>query len=420
MGDLVLAETLFSALRERNPHARLELLCRQDVAPVVGLYARPPDAVHAFPFDPYRWGVPSDLIAAEIREVAARVGTDVACFISAELRATALSEALAAVFASPVTIIGDTSGRAQADDVFILLRKLGVATNPVVRRLAHVPKEHELDRYARLADAPERRRPSLRPAQPGNGERRRLEVFPFGSAPLNRWPLERTVAAAERIAERYGLDVRLVGSEKQRPLLENLAAMFARPPDIFAGTPARLPTLAEELTEAFGYVGVDTGLVHLAAAYGVPGVTIYGGEMWPAYAPWQTASAGVLAPIPCFGCSWDCAFEHAFCIDGVDVDAIVKAFDAVAADGRAGEVVVELEAFTSRERAILEAASNAYRKAQADRLARLAVITRLRDILRRYAVRATRQRRKANASLRRLTGAAEEAVGLLEPWKARR
>jgi hypothetical protein len=149
-------------------------------------------------------------------------------------------------------------------------------------------------------------------------------------------------------------------------------------------------------------------------------VTIYGGGHWPAYAPWQPASAGVFAPIPCFGCSWDCAFEHAFCLDGVDVDAVVRAFDTVAAGGRAGALLVEVEAFTSRERAILGAASSAYRKAQADRLARLAVITRLRDILRRYAVRATRQRRKASASLQRLTGAAQQAVGLLEPWKARR
>jgi heptosyltransferase-2 len=417
IGDLVLAESLFAALRERNPFARLELLCRQEAAPIAGLYAHPPDAIHAFPFDPYRWDVPSDLIAAEIRALAAIVGPGVDVFISAELQSTYLSDVLAAVLASPEAAIGDTSGSGVPFEAFMLMRKLDVVPNRSLRRLAPSGSdEHELDRYARLAGVPSRRLPALRRFEPALNERPWIAMFPLASKPIQRWPLERTVDVGTRIADRHGASIRLVGSAAQRPDLENVARMFRVVPEVVTGTPADLPDVAGELSTAFGYVGLDTGLVHIAAAYGVPGVAIFGGGHWPAYAPWQSNSVAVLSPIPCFHCNWDCAFERAFCLDGVDANAVADAFDAVAG-GRTNIAPVEIDAFSPRERAMFEGGALAYRKAHADRVGRLAVTTRLRDIVHRWSARAGANRNKAQAGLTRLEGATRSAIELLERLK---
>jgi hypothetical protein len=194
-----------------------------------------------------------------------------------------------------------------------------------------------------------------------------------------------------------------VGSAAEAPALAALAA--ASPGDGFgtvAGGPADLADVAALIANAHGYLAIDTGLAHLAAAYGVPGVTIYGGGTWPAYAPWAERSAGVVTPIPCFGCGWDCAFDHAHCIESVAEDDVVRAFRAVRS-GSEQTFIVEHEAYEPRERTLFAEASHVYRAAQADRAARLRAIIRLRDILERYALRSRTRQLGTSSKLDHLT-----------------
>ncbi|HWT07291.1 MAG TPA: glycosyltransferase family 9 protein, partial [Xanthomonadales bacterium] len=204
--------------------------------------------------------------------------------------------------------------------------------------------------------------------------------------------------------------------DKDRADIENAVAagFFGTEPAIVTGSPDDLPSVAARIAGAAGYVGIETGLVHLAAAYGVPGAAVYGGGYWPVYAPWAPRSAGVVAPIACFGCEWDCAFERPFCIEGVDVDGVVAAFEAAYA-GQAGRPVVrERDAYGPRERAIFEAAGNVHRAAQRDRAARLAAITRLRDLLGRYARRTRRRSRDADVLLASLVETTTQTARRLE------
>jgi hypothetical protein len=220
------------------------------------------------------------------------------------------------------------------------------------------------------------------------------------------------VDAATQIADRLKARIVLVGSAVERESLERAAQAFATSPRLLTADAGGLAALARELAGAAGYLGIDSGLAHLAAAYGIPGVTVYGGGTWPAYAPWRPGSAGVVAPIPCFGCGWDCAFERAFCLEGVDVAAVVAAF-LRAREAGMGPQVVERDAYGERERAILAAAAGVHRATQADRAARLVTITRVRDVLRRYSARARARERRVAAHLTRLTTAAEQAAILL-------
>ncbi len=415
LGDLVLVESYLSALREKHPAARLELVCRADVAPMATLYARPPDAVHTFDFNPYRWAIPDERAALEARTLLHRLGDAPAdLFVSAELRATWLSEVLAAAFAPAEAVFADAR-EARSSDVLILLEKLKLDRKRGIVRLAHASGEHELDRYARLAGADARRNPALR-AVAATAPAAELVVFPLGATPVNRWPMRAMGETAQRIAARLGATITLVGGDKDRADIEGAVAagFFGAEPAIVTGSPDDMPSVAARIASAAGYVGIETGLVHLAAAYGVPGATVYGGGYWPVYAPWAARSAGVIAPIPCFGCEWDCAFERPFCIEGVDVDGVVAAFDAAYADESGRPVVSERDAYGPRERAIFEAAGNVHRAAQRDRAARLAAITRLRDLLGRYARRTRRRSRHADVLLASLVETTTQTARRLE------
>jgi ADP-heptose:LPS heptosyltransferase len=408
LGDLVLAQVLFAALRDRWPGARLELAARADVAPAAALYAVPPDVVHTFPFDPYRWAVPSPLIAAEIRALASDVGHGVDLLIAAELRGTWLAEALAALLRPGEAILPPPRGGRATFDLSLLFRLLDVPAMADVQRLAGEPDEHELDRYARLAGAGERRLPALRIISAPAASDPWLAVFPSTSLALKRWPLERIAAATDQIAARHGLTPVIVGSTSELALLERTADACSEQAEVYAANGGGLAELAARLASADGFLSVDSGLAHLSGALGVPGVTVFGGGIWAPYAPWAPGSAGVVAPIPCFGCGWDCAFQRSFCIEGVDVPTVVETYRETVRG--APPRVVTVAAYTAGERTILAAADAVHRPLQADRAARLVAITRVRDLFRRYARRVRARERRNAAALLQLTSAAEQAV----------
>jgi ADP-heptose:LPS heptosyltransferase len=401
-GDLVLLESLFSELRAQHPDASLELACRTEVAAVAGLYAPALDAVHAFEFSPYRWALPDDHAALQARSLLQRLaGAPVDLLVSAELRATWLSEILAAGLAPRETLLGDHR-EPPPSDILILLGKLGLERNADVRRLPPADAEHELDRLARLAGAAARRIPSLRPlpTQPAA----ELVVFPLSATPTNYWPIDRMGAAAQRIAAAHGTTIALVGSHQNRPEFERAVAagFFGPTPAIVTGGPDEIPAIATRVAGARGFLGIDTGLVHLSQAYGVPGAVVSGGGHWPAYGAWTARSAVAVAPIPCFGCNWDCAFERPFCTEGIGVDDVVAAFDAALSNRSGVPLVHPVDAYTPREREMLGAAGAVHRAAQKDRASRLTAITRLRNLIARYAWRTRKRSRKAESLLESL------------------
>jgi ADP-heptose:LPS heptosyltransferase len=407
LGDLVLAETLFAALRQAWPEASLELTARADVAPAAALFAHAPDLVHSFPFDPYRWAIPSPLVAAEIRALATDIGRGVDMLVSAELRGTWLGEGLVALLRPRQALLPPPPGGRATFDLSLLLRLVDAPARDAVRRLAGDPEEHELDRYARLVNATARRLPALRIAPPPTPEPW-LAVFPSTSLPLKRWPTKRLAEATDAIARRHQLTPVIVGSTAERAVLEKAAAACSGPVEVLTAGPDGLGALAERLANAAGFLSVDSGLAHLAGALGVPGVTVFGGGIWAPYAPWAPGTAGVVAPIPCFGCGWDCAFERSFCIEGIDVRTVVDTYAGTVRGAPAR--VVTVEAYTARERTILGAAAAVHRPLQVDRAARLVAITRVRDLFRRYARRVHARERRNAAALLQLTSAAEQAV----------
>ena len=100
-------------------------------------------------------------------------------------------------------------------------------------------------------------------------------VHPGCGFPARRWPLDRYAAVARWLAG-AGLRVVVTGSAAERPLAMRLAATAGLPDNsVFAGC-TTLSQLAALVADATLVICGDTGIAHLATAYGTPSVILFG------------------------------------------------------------------------------------------------------------------------------------------------
>ncbi|HEY0719502.1 MAG TPA: glycosyltransferase family 9 protein [Streptosporangiaceae bacterium] len=137
--------------------------------------------------------------------------------------------------------------------------------------------EHEVARWCRLCT--ESGLPAdpadlllVPPAEPGQVI---TIVHPGAAAPGRRWPPERFAAVAGWLADR-GHDVRITGSAAERDLALQVAWLAGLPAGCVLAGQTSLTELTELTASARLVVCGDTGLSHLASAFGRPSVTLFG------------------------------------------------------------------------------------------------------------------------------------------------
>jgi heptosyltransferase-3 len=106
-------------------------------------------------------------------------------------------------------------------------------------------------------------------------------LHPFASAPSKAWPVERFGALAHYLEARHGLEPVIIGSETDD---FSVFADF----DCLRGAP--LGEVKSLLATARLFAGNDSGPAHMAAAFGVPSVVLYGSSDPVVWAPWRTES----------------------------------------------------------------------------------------------------------------------------------
>jgi ADP-heptose:LPS heptosyltransferase len=100
-------------------------------------------------------------------------------------------------------------------------------------------------------------------------------VHPGAKAVARRWPPERFAAVARHLRAR-GDDVAVTGSAAERPLAERVAALAGLPPDAVLAGRTDSGELAGVVAHARLVVSGDTGVAHLATAYRIRSVVLFG------------------------------------------------------------------------------------------------------------------------------------------------
>jgi heptosyltransferase-2 len=358
IGDFVLRQPLIAALADAGHE--LMLIVRASVEPLARQIA-PVAHVVVLPVEPYALSVdgpwePFAAVFDEARSFAPGV------LVVAPFRWTLFEERLAAELPS-VPRIG-LSGNLYRGDPFA-----GVAPVSTLDfdQVAHVNEsDPETTKNAALAALLLGRPiPSTAPAiaaPPEGVDRARQLLVETGLEPggfwaacvggtsnvaIKTWPTERWGVALAHWARAHGRRFGFIGVPDEAP---TVAAVIGAMDDIRASDGAvagvdlirpdpSLAMLQGLLALSAGYVGHDTGPMHLAAALGKPVVAVFGQGTWPRFLPAVSPSVAVCMDVPCAGCGWVCAFEQAYCIKSVPVEAVTAAIDDMEAGRIRGQDV---------------------------------------------------------------------------------
>ncbi len=158
-------------------------------------------------------------------------------------------------------------------------------------------------------------------------------VFAPGAeyGPAKCWPADRYAELARALFARHGQTVLLLGSGKEAALCEEIAAAAPGTCRVLAGKTSLIDAMAL-IAASRGVVSNDSGLMHVAAAFGVPQVAVFGSTS-PEHTPPLNPRAQViwlkeelqLTCMPCF--ERTCRFGHTSCLTEVSAQRVETALE---------------------------------------------------------------------------------------------
>ncbi|HNQ88366.1 MAG TPA: glycosyltransferase family 9 protein [Verrucomicrobiota bacterium] len=111
-----------------------------------------------------------------------------------------------------------------------------------------------------------------------------LALHPGSGSERKNWPENRWAELLQRLAGKPEIRLLLVGGEAEGSRIDRLAAMVpANRVETACHWP--LPVLARRLAACDGFVGHDSGITHLAAAVGLPGLVLWGDSIEAIWRP---------------------------------------------------------------------------------------------------------------------------------------
>lgn len=320
VGDMIMAQGLYRALRAAHPSARIDVMAPAWSGAILGRM-REVNRVVVAPFAHGQLGL------AERRALARELSAE--CYDQAFVLPNSWKSALVPWLAG----IPKRTG-------YVGEFRYGLLND--VHRLDKVGLPRLIDRYRALAGgAPAQTEDDYPELQVDPAAQSTMLVrlgldagghilalcpgAEYGSA--KRWPESHyaTVAAA-RLAQ--GWQVWLLGSEADRATCSAIARLAPGCRNLAGAT--RLGEAVDLLACADQVVTNDSGLMHIAAAIGVPLVAVYGSTD-PGYTPPLSDRARVLRlGLPCSPCfERECPLEHLDCLNRLTPERVLKELDAI-------------------------------------------------------------------------------------------
>lgn len=243
LGDLLTAVPALRALRRARPHDHIVLAAPHRLKPIVDLITSVDEMIPAVDPHTVRWDGPSPALAVNLHGAGAEGITELT----------------------------------RTDPVRLLSYR-----NPAFPDLdgpEWQPEMHEIDRWCHLLESAgisaDRRNLGLVPPVAATDHRHCVVVHIGAGSPTRRWPGERFAAVIRHLLVQ-GREVVLTGDEFERDRALGIAgrAGLARE-QVLAGQ-QNLIELSATLAEAALVLSGDTGVAHLATAFGTRTVVLFG------------------------------------------------------------------------------------------------------------------------------------------------
>jgi heptosyltransferase-2 len=147
--------------------------------------------------------------------------------------------------------------------------------------------------------------------------------------PAKEWPLVRYASLVDLVADHLGAECVIVGTAKERIKCEQLAATSQSGALVAAGR-IGLGELIALLSLCDGFVGNDSGAMHLAAALGIPTIGLFGSTNPLRTGPLGHCAAIIQHPVPCSPClEQTCRFGHYECWRAITPEEVLDKLAAL-------------------------------------------------------------------------------------------
>lgn len=141
--------------------------------------------------------------------------------------------------------------------------------------------------------------------------------------PAKRWLPERFANLADRLIGALHADVLIFGSGAEKPLAESIAHRMQHTPVIVAGETTLRQSMAL-MAQCRLFICNDSGLMHLAAALGLPLLAIFGSTSERATGPLSPRARVAKHPVECNPCgARECPIDFR-CMTGTTVDGVYR------------------------------------------------------------------------------------------------
>jgi len=158
-----------------------------------------------------------------------------------------------------------------------------------------------------------------------------IAVHPGARLPLKRWLNERYALLCDNIRNRYYMPIVILGSEKEKDIIDNIVKDMSYNPVILAGK-LSLRELAGVLSESALFICNDSAPMHIAAAMKTPTVAIFGPSKSIETSPYGNINRVVEKQYPCrYRCDENSCHNDRFhgCMRDVEVEDVLRAVEDI-------------------------------------------------------------------------------------------
>jgi heptosyltransferase II len=327
LGDAVMCEPALRGLRRLFPDAQIALLVKPAVA---DLFTGHPALTRVLTYDSKgrhaglfgKWA-----LAEQLR----RQSFDLALLFQNAFEAAFLTflagvprrygyatDGRSLLLSNPVAVPDRSALTHQVRYYWDLLKPLGLTGDPSAPELVVSPEEEQA-MAGRLAQGGLTANDVVIGINPGST---------YGGA--KRWLPERYAEATERLcrtlreSRNQQVGVVIFGAKGEERLGQDIAARLSSPSLVLSGA-TTIRELMAALKRCAMLLTNDTGPMHIASAFQVPLVAIFGPTDWRTTSPFGSAHAIVRQPVDCAPCLLrECPIDHR-CMTRVTVDQVYEA-----------------------------------------------------------------------------------------------
>ncbi|MBU1863196.1 MAG: glycosyltransferase family 9 protein [Candidatus Omnitrophica bacterium] len=144
-------------------------------------------------------------------------------------------------------------------------------------------------------------------------EKAYVVLAPGARFPIKMWPVEKWVMVVREVLDKTGYKILFSGAGADERVIKNILEITGADDRIIdIANTVDLRFLAKIVKEANFIIGMDSAVIHVAAAVGTPNICLMGGGHFGRFYPYGPIERNriIFKKMDCFRCAWLCKYKQ--------------------------------------------------------------------------------------------------------------